>query len=143
MKPLTYVNRSGIAVAALLAESELELQRDLLVIVDDTALAPGQPRFRARGSAGGHNGLESIERALGSREYPRLRIGVGSPPDDIDMADWVLSEFDDAGEDAVLAALPQLAEGVEFWAREGMEAAMNRYNAGLDTIKESDSEEVE
>ncbi len=132
VKPLTYMNRSGIAVRALLECVPLDLERDVLVVVDDVALEPGRPRFRARGSAGNHNGLQSIEDVLGTREYARLRIGVGAPPAGIELADWVLSEFDDpADEDAVLEVLPRLTEAVELWAREGVEAAMNRYNAPL------------
>ncbi|UCC75079.1 MAG: aminoacyl-tRNA hydrolase [Gemmatimonadota bacterium] len=133
IKPLTYMNRSGMALRALLEYAPLDLERDLLVVVDDVALEPGRPRFRARGSAGNHNGLQSIEDVLGTQEYARLRIGVGAPAGGADLADWVLSEFDDPDdEDAVLGVLPRLVEGVEVWAREGIEAAMNRYNAPLD-----------
>jgi PTH1 family peptidyl-tRNA hydrolase len=129
IKPLTFMNRSGLALVSLVEGESLDLESDVLVVVDDTALEPGRPRFRAQGSAGGHNGLESVERALGTPDYPRLRIGVGTPPPGIDRADWVLSEFDSAAdEDAVLEVLPRLVEGVEVWAREGIEAAMNRYN---------------
>lgn len=128
IKPTTYMNRSGIAVRRLL-DQELDLATDVLIVVDEVALEPGQPRFRARGSAGSHNGLQSVEDALGTREYSRLRIGVGAPPPGIELADWVLSEFDDpAHEDAVLEVLPRLVEGVEVWAREGIDVAMNRYN---------------
>jgi PTH1 family peptidyl-tRNA hydrolase len=130
IKPLTYMNRSGIAVRALLEYAPLDLEHDMLIVVDDVALEPGRPRFRARGSAGNHNGLQSIEDVLGTREYARLRIGVGAPPAGVELADWVLSDFDDPeDEDAVLEVLPRLAEAVELWAREGVEAAMNRYNA--------------
>lgn len=132
IKPLTYMNRSGIAVRALLEYAPLDLEHDVLIVVDDVALEPGRPRFRARGSAGSHNGLQSIEDVLGTREYARLRIGVGAPPAGCELADWVLSEFDDPeDEDAVLEVLPRLSEAVELWAREGVEAAMNRYNAPL------------
>ncbi len=132
VKPTLYMNRSGVAVRALVDSEALDPVRDLLVVVDDVALPPGRPRFRARGSAGNHNGLRSVEEALGTREYARLRIGVGAPPPGADLAEWVLSEFDDpADEEAVLAALPRIADGVEVWAREGIEAAMNRYNAAL------------
>ncbi len=94
------------------------------------ALEPGRPRFRASGSAGNHNGLLSIEEVLGTREYARLRIGVGAPPSGVERVTWVLSEFDDENdEDAVIDALPRAAEGVEVWVREGIDAAMNRYNA--------------
>jgi PTH1 family peptidyl-tRNA hydrolase len=130
IKPLTYMNRSGIAVRALLEYASLDLEHDVLVVVDDVALEPGRPRFRARGSAGNHNGLQSIEDVLGTREYARLRIGVGAPPAGVELADWVLSEFGKPeDEDAVLEVLPRLVEGVELWAREGIETAMNRYNA--------------
>ena len=128
IKPTTYMNRSGIAVRVLVESVDLDLE-DLLVVVDDTALESGQPRFRARGSAGSHNGLQSVEDALGTQDYARLRIGIGTVPPGVERADWVLSEFDDpADEDAVLEVLPHLAEGVEVWAREGIEIAMNRYN---------------
>ncbi len=129
VKPTVYMNRSGIAVRALVEYASLDVQNDLLVVVDDVALEPGRPRFRARGSAGNHNGLQSIEDALGTREYARLRIGVGSAPPGAALADWVLSEFDEPeDEDAVLDVLPRLVVGVEVWAREGIDEAMNRYN---------------
>jgi PTH1 family peptidyl-tRNA hydrolase len=130
-KPLTYMNESGLALRALLdtVDPEFRVDRDLLVVVDDAALPPGRARFRARGSAGGHHGLLSIESALGTQAYPRLRIGVGAPPPGRDLADWVLAPFDRAEDEAaVLELLPTLAEGVEVWVREGIEAAMNRYN---------------
>ncbi len=135
VKPLTYVNRSGLvaraAVARLRADegAGFDVGRDLLVVVDDVALPPGRARFRARGSAGGHNGLLSVESALGTQGYSRLRIGVGGPPPGVELADWVLSLFESAEEEgAVLALLPELAEGVEVWVREGIEPAMSRYN---------------
>lgn len=129
IKPLTYVNRSGFAVRSLVESTPIDVGQDLLVVVDDVALEPGRPRFRARGSAGGHNGLESIENALGTRVYSRLRIGVGASRPGHDRADWVLSEFDDPeDEQAVIDALPYLTEGVEVWAQSGIETAMNRYN---------------
>lgn len=133
IKPLVYMNRSGVAVRALIQLADLDLMSDLLVVVDDVALDPGRPRFRPRGSAGGHNGLQSVEVALGTREYPRLRIGVGSPPPGSDLAEWVLSEFDNSEhEEAVLNVLPRLADGVEVWVREGLEMAMNRFNVTPD-----------
>ncbi len=129
IKPTLYMNRSGIAVRRLVESAALDTARDLLVVVDDAALEPGRPRFRARGSAGNHNGLQSVEDALGTRDYARLRIGVGAAPPGVALSDWVLSEFEDAtDEDAVLAVLPRLVEGVEVWAREGIDTAMNRYN---------------
>lgn len=127
VKPLTYVNRSGLVARAL--ATEVDAGRDLLVVVDDAALPPGSARLRVRGSAGGHNGLLSIEGALGTQAYPRLRVGVGAPPPGMDLADWVLSPFDaPEDEDQVLAILPRLAEGVEAWVHEELDRAMNVTN---------------
>ncbi len=127
-KPLTYMNRSGEAVTAMRTGRELDA-RGLLVLVDDVWLPAGRIRIRPRGSAGGHNGLASVERALGSDEYSRLRIGVGRPHDDrIDLATWVLAPMPRTEEEAVLASFPRAVEAVEFWLRDGVEAAMNRFN---------------
>jgi PTH1 family peptidyl-tRNA hydrolase len=125
VKPLTYMNRSG---RALLAFPELDVTSDLLVVVDDATRDAGGVRFRPLGSAGGHNGLRSVSQVLGTDEYARLRIGVGRCPEGHDLADWVLSVMSDEDEDAVLALLPELVEGIEIWMDEGMEAVMNRYN---------------
>lgn len=128
LKPLTFMNRSGAALAPVRSDPEFDIATDLLVVVDDVALDVGRVRMRPSGSAGGHNGLKSIEAALGTRDYARLRIGVGAPPPGADMADWVLSEFEPEDEDAVLALLPELTEAVRVWMDEGIEAAMSRYN---------------
>jgi PTH1 family peptidyl-tRNA hydrolase len=128
LKPLTYMNLSGRAVAPLRRMNAFDLSRDLLVVVDDVALPPGRVRFRPSGSAGGHNGLRSIESALGTREYARLRIGVGEKPPGWDLADWVLGRPSRADRQAILDLFPELVEGVGLWMREGIEAAMNRYN---------------
>ncbi len=128
MKPLTYMNRSGQALTSLAVLPDFDPAEQLLVIVDDAALEVGRVRFRPRGSPGGHNGLRSVSRALGSDEYPRLRIGVGVPPADMDFSDWVLSPMDPEDEDVVLGLLPELVRGVEVWGSEGMDAAMNGFN---------------
>lgn len=128
LKPLTYMNRSGAALAPLAGREDFDPSSDLLVVVDDAALEVGRVRFRAAGSAGGHNGLRSVETTLGRRDYPRLRVGVGPPPTDEDLADWVLSPFPPEDEDRILALLPDLARGVETWLADGIEAAMNRHN---------------
>jgi len=128
VKPLTYMNLSGNALSGLRRLNGFDIGRDLLVLVDDVALEPGRARFRPGGSAGGHNGLKSVEAALGTREYPRLRIGVGQKPAGADLARWVLASLPPADRRAVLDLLPELVEGVELWLREGTEAAMNRYN---------------
>lgn len=130
-KPLTYVNRSGEALRALRARHDLDPVHDLLCLVDDVWLPPGRIRLRARGSAGGHNGLKSIESALGDDAYARLRIGVGRPGDDrIDLAEWVLARVPRTEEELILAAFPRAVEATECWLREGIEAAMSRFNQG-------------
>lgn len=128
LKPLTYMNRSGAVVAPLRRIQEFDVSRDLLVVVDEVALDPGRARFRPAGSAGGHNGLKSVQAALGTQQYPRLRIGVGAPPPGMDLADYVLSRPSQADRQAVLELFPTLSEGVQIWMAEGIEAAMNRCN---------------
>src|SRR5688500_11330305 len=128
LKPLTYMNRSGAALLPLLRDESFNPATDLLVVVDDTALPVGRLRFRPNGSAGGHNGLKSIEHALRSREYARLRIGIGEKPPGEDLADWVLSGFDPEDEQVVIDALPRAAEGVRTWLEHGIEMARQKHN---------------
>jgi PTH1 family peptidyl-tRNA hydrolase len=128
IKPLTYMNRSGSVLVPLKRMGALDLGKDLLVLVDDVALEPGRVRFRPSGSAGGHNGLKSIEQALGTKGYPRLRIGVGTKPPGADLADWVLSSMPRGDRKLVDERLPELAEAVETWMRDGIEVVMDRYN---------------
>jgi PTH1 family peptidyl-tRNA hydrolase len=126
MKPLTFM--SGQVLGVLASIPDFHWQEDLLVVVDDAALDVGRVRFRPRGSPGGHNGLKSVSRALGSDEFPRLRIGVGSRPSGMELSEWVLSPMDPEDEDVILGLLPELTKGVEVWGSEGMEAAMNGFN---------------
>jgi PTH1 family peptidyl-tRNA hydrolase len=128
VKPLTFMNRSGQVLSSLRGISDFRPQSDLLVVVDDAALELGRVRFRPRGSPGGHNGLRSVSQALGSDEYPRLRIGVGIPPDGTDLSEWVLSPMEPKEEDVILDLLPEVVKGVETWGGEGIEAAMNEFN---------------
>jgi PTH1 family peptidyl-tRNA hydrolase len=122
------MNRSGQALTALADLSGFLPSEDLLIVVDDAALDVGRVRFRSQGSAGGHNGLKSVSQALGSDDYPRLRIGVGVPPEGADLSDWVLSAMEPDNEDVILGLLPELVRGVEVWGIEGMESAMNSFN---------------
>ncbi|MDX1674947.1 MAG: aminoacyl-tRNA hydrolase [Longimicrobiales bacterium] len=128
LKPLTYMNRSGAALAPLHDIPDFDITEDLLVVVDDMALDVGRVRLRPSGGTGGHNGLKSVQAVLGTQDYPRLRIGVGAPPAGADAAEWVLSDFEPADEEAVIALLPELVDAVRVWMDEGMEAAMSRYN---------------
>lgn len=129
IKPLTYMNRSGRILTRYLAQSDFRHQTDLLVLVDDASLPVGRFRLRGRGSAGGHNGLASVEAALQSRDYGRLRIGVGEPTDPgIDLATWVLAVPPAPDEEAVLEQFDRMARATEHWIGEGMESAMNAFN---------------
>lgn len=124
------MNRSGAVLAPLRASNTFDPPTELLVLVDEAALAAGTFRLRASGSAGGHNGLKHLEAVLGSREYPRLRIGVGPVPAGIggDLADWVLDAPDVTDRAAIMALLDPMAEAVECWVTDGIETAMNRFN---------------
>ena len=129
VKPQTYMNRSGAALAPLRALPEFDPAADLLVLVDDVALPLGKYRLRGAGSAGGHNGLKSIEGALQRQDYARLRVGVGPvPPGLIDLADFVLSPFEADERRTLDELLDPMAEAVECWLDEGIERAMTRFN---------------
>ncbi|HEX9631845.1 MAG TPA: aminoacyl-tRNA hydrolase [Gemmatimonadales bacterium] len=129
VKPQTYMNLSGAALRPLLADPEFDPARDLLVLVDDAAIPLGTFRLRARGSAGGHNGLRSVEDTLRSHDYARLRVGVGPPPDGIeDLADFVLAAFTADEMDALEPLWPVMTDAVECWVTEGIDEAMQRFN---------------
>jgi PTH1 family peptidyl-tRNA hydrolase len=129
VKPLTYMNRSGSVLAALRDDPEFDAGQDLLVLVDDVALPVGRFRLRAKGSAGGHNGLKSIEGVLRSQEYARLRIGVGPlPPEFEDMADFVLDPFEPEEARTVSDLLDPMSDAATCWVTDGIEIAMTRYN---------------
>ena len=128
-RPQTYVNVSGEAVRDLRRRHRLRPQ-DILVVIDDLDLPLGRLRLRASGSAGGHNGLKSIIEALGTTEFPRLRVGIGRPPEGVDPADHVLTRFTSDERAVVDAALDRSAEAIETAITEGIETAMNRFNAG-------------
>ena len=129
VKPMTYVNRSGVALQGLL-EAHPRLHREtLLVVVDDVALPFGKLRLRAEGSAGGHNGLLSIEEVLESRAYARLRIGVGAQQPGEDLADHVLGRFHADEAEALPAILNRSADAVESVLRVGIEATIPLVNA--------------
>lgn len=128
VKPHTYMNRSGAVLAPLAMRAEFVVATDLLVVVDDAALDVGRVRIRARGSAGGHNGLRSVEASLRTQDYARLRIGVGGAPPGVDLADWVLDEFERDEETEIRTLLPDLVDAVAVWVTEGAEPAGNRFN---------------
>ena len=128
MKPVTYMNLSGEAVRPAADFYKLPPER-ILVISDDVALAAGRLRIRARGSAGGHNGLKSIIQHLGTDQFPRIRVGVGEKPHpDYDLADWVLGRPQGEDKKAIDAAVKRAADAVECILTQGLERGMGKFN---------------
>ena len=134
LKPRTFVNQSGRAVAVALKQAGIPTER-LLVICDELDLPTGKLRLRPTGSHGGHNGIRSIIASIGSTNFPRLRIGIGRPVVDGEpvwdpktVADWVLSDPTPAETQALQSAVARAAEAVETLLREGVDAAMRAYN---------------
>jgi PTH1 family peptidyl-tRNA hydrolase len=125
VKPLTFMNESGLAVRKVLAREHAPLS-ELLVVADDFALPFGKVRFREGGGPGGHNGLGSIIDELGNQQFSRLRIGIGEP--DRNAVDHVLSTFAPDERQRLDELLDVVADAVELWAREGTNKAANRYN---------------
>jgi PTH1 family peptidyl-tRNA hydrolase len=126
-KPLTFMNLSGAAVAALARYYDVPVG-DLLVVVDEAALPFGRLRARARGSAGGHNGLKSVIERLGTTEFPRLRLGVGRGDGRRDLADHVLSKFERSERAELESFITRAADAAEMFAAEGILKVMNTYN---------------
>ena len=141
-KPLTYMNNSGESVAGLARYFGVS-QDDLLVVVDEAALPFGRLRARARGSAGGHNGLKSIIERLGTNEFSRLRLGVGRGDGRRDLADHVLARFE-RGEQADLEALiTRAADAAEMFAADGISKVMNVYNPDAAASTDADASDVD
>jgi PTH1 family peptidyl-tRNA hydrolase len=140
IKPLTYMNLSGAVLKNYLRRPFWAAGKDMLVVVDDVALPVGRYRIRARGSAGGHNGLRSIEGALGNQEYARLRIGVGPSEERRniyhDLADFVLAPFARDEREEIIELIPKIESAIGTWLREGVERAMNAHNKSGDPAPE-------
>ncbi len=127
-KPRTFMNRSGRAGLALCRSFEVPVE-DLIVVHDDADLELGRIRIRRGGSAGGHNGLRSLMAALGTEEFPRVKLGVrGTGREEMDLADYVLEEFEEEERSAADALVVLGADAVEGVLAEGLLAAMNRFN---------------
>ncbi|MCI9264708.1 MAG: aminoacyl-tRNA hydrolase [Oscillospiraceae bacterium] len=128
MKPVTYMNLSGEAVAPAAAFYKIPPER-IIVLSDEVSLPPGKLRIRQNGSAGGHNGLKSVIAHLHSDQFPRIRLGVGGKPHpDYDMADWVLGKPQGEDRKAIDDAVKRAAQAVELYIKEGPQAAMSRFN---------------
>ena len=135
LKPTTYMNLSGRAVAEAIGFYKINVASDLIVIVDDVALPCGTVRVRASGGAGGHNGLSDIQRALGTDQYPRIRVGVDACPPMMALEDYVLGRFTPDQMALAEPALDKAADAAELFALQGVTAAMNKFNASASPEK--------
>ena len=127
MKPQTYMNSSGESIRAAADYYKVDPE-DILIVYDDISLAPGQLRIRAKGSAGGHNGIKSIISHLGSMDFPRIKIGVGEKPKGYDLADYVLGHFSKGEREIYDDVFPDVDDAVKLMVMDDISGAMNQYN---------------
>ena len=127
LKPATYMNVSGRSVQAAAGFYQIP-SSDLMIVLDDLALPCGRIRIRASGSDGGHNGLRDIQRALGTSDYPRLRLGIDPPPPPVQGRDYVLGRFTPEQRQKVDPAIDRAASAIITWIERGITTAMNQYN---------------
>ena len=128
IKPQTFMNLSGQCVAEALSWYKIT-PREMLLIVDDIDLPFGQVRIRSKGGPGTHNGLRHIVQCTGTGDFPRVRVGMGAPPPEWDLADWVLGKFaDEAARKTAFDAYMLAADAALCWAEHGIDLTMNRYN---------------
>lgn len=127
-KPQTYMNLSGESVRSLLDYYKVDEEQELLVIYDDISLDNGQIRIRAKGSAGGHNGIKNIIAHLGGQVFPRIKVGVGEKPPKYDLADYVLGHFSKAEQELMDEGYEKSVHAVELILQGDMTEAMNEYN---------------
>ena len=128
LRPETYMNCSGRAVRDLTSFYRIP-PADVLIVMDDLALPAGRLRMRPAGSAGGHKGLSDIQSALGTAAISRLRIGIDSPPDYVDAADYVLRRFDEDQKEKITRAVALAAQAAEDWLTRPLTEIMETYNA--------------
>ncbi|MBX7218857.1 MAG: aminoacyl-tRNA hydrolase [Blastocatellia bacterium] len=128
VKPLTFMNLSGQAVAPLCSKYDADPVRDVLAVVDDIALPFGKLRVRAKGSAGGHNGLKSLIARLHTQDFARLRVGILPEHQVGNLADFVLARFSALEKQALAEVLNQSCEAIEMWVTHGVEPTMAKFN---------------
>lgn len=127
-KPQTFMNLSGESVRSLVDYYKIDPEEELIVIYDDISLEPGQIRIRAKGSAGGHNGIKNIIAHLGGQVFPRIKVGVGEKPKGYDLADYVLGHFSKGEQAQMEEGYEQAATAVRMILDGEMQAAMNEFN---------------
>ncbi len=137
MKPLTYMNLSGEAVQAAAAFYKIDPAKELIVLYDDISLEPGQLRVRAKGSAGGHNGIRSIIRMLGTEQFLRVKIGTGAKPADMDLADYVLGRIPLSERADMAAAFDRASKAAVDLVTEPLDRVMNEYNRKIEKVPEA------
>lgn len=128
MKPQTFMNNSGEAIREAMDFYKINPEDELIVIYDDISLAEGRLRIRAKGSAGGHNGIKSIIAYTGTEKFKRIKIGVGEKPDRMDLADYVLGHFSPEDKKRIEKAVANVSNAVEIMIEKDINAAMNQYN---------------
>lgn len=132
VQPQTFMNLSGESIRELMDYYKIGAE-EMIVVYDDISLDIGQLRVRPKGSAGGHNGIKSIIKHMGTQEFPRVRIGVGDKPREWDLADYVLSRFPSEEEPLVREALGRASEACKTIIVHGIEEAMNQFNRKTST----------
>jgi PTH1 family peptidyl-tRNA hydrolase len=133
-EPQTFMNLSGETVGALKDFYQSPLKQ-ILVAVDDADLPLGEIRLRKSGSSGGHHGLESIEQHLASREFARLRIGIGRKDGSREITNYVLGKFDSSENELLKKVLERVASQIEIWLDAGIEKAMSQFNGCVELLK--------
>ena len=127
VKPQTYMNLSGESIRSVIDYYKVDPEKELIVIYDDISLGVGQLRIRAKGSAGGHNGIKSIISSVGTSNFMRIKVGVGEKPQGWDLADHVLGRFSTEDRKLVDEAIGRAAKAVDIMISQGADAAMNEY----------------
>lgn len=128
LKPQTYMNLSGESLRAACDFFKIDPEQELIVIYDDISLAPGQLRIRAKGSAGGHNGIKSIISHLGTQVFLRVKVGVGEKPQGWDLADYVLGHFSNEEQQVMQESFDRAADAAAALLSEEVQQVMNEYN---------------
>ncbi len=133
LKPWQFMNLSGQVVAKAVGFYKLNLN-NLIVVTDDLALEPGRIRLRAKGSAGGHNGLTDIIEKIGTNEFPRCRVGIGSSIEDVsrNQVDYVLSKPSENQKAMLDKAIEKARDAILCWIEHGIETAMNKFNTNIE-----------
>lgn len=126
-KPLTYMNLSGESIREIVDYYKIDIE-NIIIIFDDISLSPGQLRIRAKGSAGGHNGIKNIIQHLGTEEFKRIKIGVGEKPQGWDLKDYVLGRFNSEEQAVMKEALENASKAAAMMISSGITDAMNMYN---------------